>query len=79
MEIFQTDYHLMVSLSFLNLHSIPFLSLRKTLQTFSVFPSFSFFRKTVQSLIFEDEYLDNGLAGFNDFGLILQDFERPFK
>ena len=49
------------------------------LQTFSVFLSFFFFWKTVQILIFEDEYLDNGLADFNHFGLILQDFARPFK
>ena len=28
--------------------------------------------------IFKVEYLENGLADLNDFGLILQDFERPF-
>ena len=42
--------------------------------------SFVFFSsKTVQILIFKVEYLDNCLADFNDFGLILQDFELPFK
>ena len=25
------------------------------------------------------EYLDNGLADFNDLGFILQDFGRPFR
>ena len=38
-----------------------------------------FSRKIVQISIFKVEYLENGLADFNDFGLILQDFERPFK
>ena len=40
-----------------------------------------FSRKTVQVqiLIFKVEYLENGLVDFNDFGLILQDFERPFR
>ena len=28
--------------------------------------------------IFKVEYLENGLADRDDFGLILQDFERPF-
>ena len=42
---------------------------------FSVF----FSRKIVQISIFEVEYLGNSLADFNYFGLILQDFERPFK
>ena len=46
--------------------------------TFSVFLSF-FSRKIVQISIFKVEYLENGLADFNDFGLILQDFGRPFR
>ena len=29
--------------------------------------------------IFKVEYLENGLADFTDFGLILQDFGRPFS
>ena len=38
-----------------------------------------FSRKIVQISIFKDEYLNNGLTDFNDFGLILQDFERSFE
>ena len=38
-----------------------------------------FFQKTVQILMFKVEYIENGSADFNDFGLILQDFERPFR
>ena len=34
-------------------------------------------RKTVQ--IFQVEYLENSSADFNEFGLILQGFERPFR
>ena len=41
--------------------------------------SVAFSRKIVQISIFKVEYLENGLADFNDFGLILQDFERPFR
>ena len=29
--------------------------------------------------MFKVEYLEKGLADFNDFGLILQDFERSFR
>ena len=29
--------------------------------------------------MFKVEYLENGLADFNDFGLDLQDFERSFR
>ena len=36
-------------------------------------------RKIVQISIFKVEYLENSLAYFDDFGLILQDFERPFR
>ena len=46
-------------------------------KTFSVFLSF-FSRKIVQISIFKVGYLENGLVDFNDFGLILQDFGRPF-
>ena len=42
---------------------------------FSVF----FSPKIVQISIFKVEYLENGLADFKDFALILQDFERPFR
>ena len=38
-----------------------------------------FSRKIVQISIFKAEYLENGLADFNDFALILQEFERLFK
>ena len=38
----------------------------------------SFFSRKIVS-IFKVEYLENGLADFNDFGLILQDFERSFR
>ena len=41
--------------------------------------SVAFSRKIVQISVFKVEYLDNGLADFNDFGLILQDFKRPFR
>ena len=46
-------------------------------QNFRFFCLFS--RKMVQVSVFKVEYLENGLADFNDFGLILQDFERPFR
>ena len=36
-------------------------------------------REIVQISIFKVEYLENGVADFNDLGLILQDFEWPFK
>ena len=36
-------------------------------------------RKIVHISIFKVEYLENGLTDFNDFGIILQDFERPFR
>ena len=38
-----------------------------------------FSRRIAQISIFKPEYLENGLADFNDFGLILQDFGRPFR
>ena len=46
--------------------------------TFSVFLSF-FSRKSVEISIFKVEYLEHGLADFNDFSLILQEFERLFR
>ena len=55
---------------------LPFVqNLSKT--TFVFFVIFS--RKIVQILIFKVEHLVNGLADLNDFGLVLQDFERPFR
>ena len=52
----------------------------QNLQKNNIF-SFSvvFSRKIAQISIFKVEYLENGLADFNDYGVILQDFERPFK
>ena len=38
-----------------------------------------FSHKIVQLSIFKVEYVENGLADFNHFGLILQDFEQPFR
>ena len=38
-----------------------------------------FSRKILQISIFKVDYLENGLADINDFGIILQDFERPFR
>ena len=57
---------------------------RKYFKLFISFKHFRFFfwifsRKTVQILIFKDEYLENGLADFNAFGLILPDLEPPSK
>ena len=46
--------------------------------TFSVF-SVVISRKIVLISIFKVEYLENGLADFDDFGLILEDFERPLR
>ena len=51
-------------------------NLQKT--TFSVFLSF-FLVKLSKILIFKVEYLENSLADFNDFGLILQNFEGSFR
>ena len=38
-----------------------------------------FSHKIAQISFFKVEYLKNGLADFNDFGLILQDSEQPFR
>ena len=38
-----------------------------------------FSRKIAQISLFKVKYLENGLADFNDFGLILQDSEQPFR
>ena len=38
-----------------------------------------FSRKIVEISVLKVKYLENGLADFINFGLILQDFERPFK
>ena len=94
-EIFCTGYCWIVHLSFLTSHILLFYRFCKTSKkqhfllfyrfcktskktTFSVFLSF-FFRKIVQISTFKVEYLENRLADFNDFGLTLQDFERPFR
>ena len=67
-------------LSFLTSYNLLLFSFYKTYKktAFSVFLSF-FSRKIVHISIFKVEYLENGFADFNDFGLILQDFERPFR
>ena len=46
-------------------------------QHFRFFCHFS--HKIAQISSFKVEYLENGLADFNDFGLILQDSEQPFR
>ena len=46
-------------------------------QHFRFFCRFS--RKIAQISFIKVEYLENGLADFNDFGLILQDSEQPFR
>ena len=60
-------------------YNLLFFSLWKTFKKqhfqFSVVLS----HKIVQISIFKVEYLENSLVDFNDFGLILQDFEQPFK
>ena len=70
-------------LSFLTSHNLLFFSFCKTSykkRTFLVLLSFFLIKLSKsQSLKLKLEYLKNGLAGFNDFGLILQDFERPFR
>ena len=58
--------------------SIVLQFLQNFLKNIFVF-SVVFSRKIVQISIFKVEYFENGLADFNDFGLILQDFERPFR
>ena len=69
-----------MNLSFLTLHNPLFFSLYKTsTKTNNIFVFFCFSWMTVQILIFKAEYLENGLADFNDFGLILEDFEWPFR
>ena len=78
-EIFETVYCSIVHLSFLTSHSPLFFSLCKTSKN-SIFGfSVVFPWKTVPISIFKVEYLENGLADFNDFGLILQDFGRAFR
>ena len=51
-----------------------FFSSCKTSKNDSFGFSVVFFSETVQIFIYRVKYLDNGLADFNDFGLILQDF-----
>ena len=49
--------------------------LKNSIFSFSVV----FSHKFAQISFFKVEYLKNGLADFNDFGLILQDSEQPFR
>ena len=52
----------------------------KTSKKINIFGfSVVFSRKIAQISFFKVEYLKNGLADFNDFGLILQDSEQPFR
>ena len=80
MEIFETVCYLIVHLSFVTSHNPLLFSLCKTSEktTHLVFLSF-FSRKTVQISTFKVEHVENDLTDFNDFGLILQDFERLFR
>ena len=78
-EIFDTGYCRIVHLSFLTSHNLLFFKFCKTLtKKFRFFCRF-FSHKFAQISIFKVEYLENKLADFNDFGLILQDFERSFR
>ena len=66
--------------SFVTSQDLLLFSFCKTSKKNNVFGfSVIFSWKTVQILIFKVEYLENGLGDLNDFGLILQDFERPFR
>ena len=60
-------------LSFLTSHNLLFFSLCKASKNNIFGFSVVFTRKIVQISIFKVEYLEDGLADFNDFGLILQD------
>ena len=66
-ELFQAVYCSIVHLSFLASYNPLFFSLCRTSEkrTFSVF-SVVFPRKTVPISIFKAEYLEKGLADFND-------------
>ena len=67
-------------LSFLTSYNLLLFSFYKTYKKNNIFGfSVVFSRKIVHISIFKFEYLENGLADFNDFGLILQDFERTFQ
>ena len=79
-EIFETVYCWIAHLPFLTSHNLLFFSLFKTSKKNQHFRfSVVFSRKFVQISIFKGEYFENGLADFNDFCLILQDFEWPFR
>ena len=60
-------------------HYLLFFSFCKTSKKHIFGFSVVFSRKIVQISFFKVEYLENVLADFNDFGLILQDFARPFR
>ena len=78
-EIFEIVYCLIVHLSFWR-HASIVIQFVQNLQKNNIFGfSVVFSGKTVQILIFKAEYLENGLADFDDFGLILQDFGRPLR
>ena len=80
-EIFKTCYCCTVHLSYVCRHTIycssVFAKLLKKTNIFGLSVVFS--RKIVQISVFKVEYLENGLADFNDSGLILQAFGRPFR
>ena len=79
-EIFQIVYYFIVHLPFVTLHNLLFLRLSKaSKKQYSRGFLLFFSRKTIQILIFKVRYFENDLTDFNDFGLILQDFERHFR
>ena len=67
-EIFWTVFCSIVNLAFMTSHNLLFFSLYKTYKKRFRF-SVVFPRKIVQILNFKVEYLKNGSADFNDFGL----------
>ena len=68
---------LIVNLAFQTSHNLLFFSVNKTSEKHFRF-SVVFSQKTVQIMIFNIEYLSIS-ADFNEFVLILQDFEWPFR
>ena len=84
-EIFETGYIVILNCAFITsdvTQSIVLQFLQNFLKKTNIFGSSVFFLVKLsksQSLKLKLEYLKNGFAGFNDFGLSLQDFERPFR
>ena len=76
-KIFETDYCWIVHLYrfWICCSSVFAKLLENNIFGFSVV----FSNESFQNSIFEVEYLGNGLADFNDFGFIWQDFGRPFR